>query len=129
MLTYPIPQKPFERVHIDTLELPLSVNGYKYLFVAIDYFSRFCILQPIENKKAETIASIIYSHIIADFTTPRTIITDNGSEFNNRILEELCKLSNVKKVNVQVYHPQSNGVVERLTRKIINCLRALIHTA
>ncbi len=74
MLTYPIPEKPWERVHIDTLELSISENGFKYLFVAKNYFSRFCILQPIENKRAETIASVIYSHIIADFTTPRSII-------------------------------------------------------
>ncbi len=104
----------------------MSEHGFRYLFVATDYFSRFCILQPMVNKKAETVASMIYSHIIADFTTPRTVITDNGTEFNNVILEELCKLSHVKKVKVQAYHPQSNGVVERLNRKIINCLPALI---
>ena len=92
--------------------------------IAIDYFGRFCILQPMANKKAETVASVIYSRIIADFTTPRTIITDNGPEFNNRVLEELCKLFHVKKVNVQAYHPQSNGVVERLHSKIINCVPA-----
>ncbi len=97
------------------------------MFVAIDYFSRFCTLQPIMNKKAETIVSIIYSHIIADFTTPRTIITDNGTEFNNRILEELCKLFHEKKVNVQAYHPHSNGIVERLNRKNITCSLALIN--
>ncbi len=79
------------------------------------------------NEKAETVASMIYSHIIADFTTPRTIITDNGTEFDNRILEELCKLFHVKKVLVQAYHLQTNGVVERLNRKIINFLRALIN--
>ncbi len=64
---------------------------------------------------------------IADFTTPRTIVTDNGTEFNNRILEELSKLFHVNKVNVQAYRYQSNGVVERLNRKIINCLPALIN--
>ena len=127
MLTYPVPDKPWERVHIDTLELPMSENGFKYLFVAIDYFSRFCILQPIVNKKAETIASEIYSHIIADFTTPKSIVTDNGTEFNNKILEELCKLFHVKKINVQAYHPQSNGIVERLNRKVLSCLRTLIN--
>ncbi len=105
----------------------MSENGFKYLFVAIDYFSRFCILQPIENKRAETIASVIYSRIIADFTTPRSIITDNGRKFNNKILEELSKLFQVQKIKVQAYHPQSNGVVERLNKKIINCLRALIN--
>ncbi len=91
----------------------------------MDYFSRFCILQPMANKKAETVALVIYSHIIADFTSPKTVITDNGPKFNNRVLEELCKLFYVKKVTVQAYHPQSNGVVKRLNRKIISCLRAL----
>ncbi len=98
MLNYPVPDGPWNKVHIGTLELPVSENGFKYLFVAIYYFSRFCILQPIMNKRDETIASIIYFHIIADFTTPRIIITDNGTEFNNRILEELCKLFHLKKV-------------------------------
>ena len=83
MLTYPVPQKPWERVHIDTLELPVSQNGYKYLFVAIDDLSRFCILQPMKNKKAETFASVIFDQIICNFTTPQTIISDNGPEFNN----------------------------------------------
>ena len=41
MLEYPIPDHPLERVHLDTLELPLSESGYKYLLVAIDYLSRF----------------------------------------------------------------------------------------
>ncbi len=44
VLSYPIPSELWERVHIDTLELPVSENGFKYLFVAVDYFSRFCIL-------------------------------------------------------------------------------------
>ena len=59
MLSYPVQQKPWERVHIDTLELPMSENGYKYLLVAIDYPSRYCILKQIPNEKAEPIASVI----------------------------------------------------------------------
>ena len=78
------------------------------------------------NKKAETIASVIFEQIICNFTTPAMIVSDNGSEFNNQILEELCKLFNIKKINIQEYRPQSNGVVERLNRKIITCLRSLI---
>ncbi len=122
MLSYPISEQPWERVHIDALELPMSDNGYKCLFVAKDYFSRFCLLQPTTNKKATTIASVILDQIITSFTMPKTIITDNGPEHNNQILEELCKLFSVKKVNVQ-----SNGVVERLNRKLIHCLGIVIN--
>ena len=61
----------------------MSQNGYKYLLVAIDYLSRFRILQPMKNKKAETVALVIFDQIICNFITPQTIISDNGPEFNN----------------------------------------------
>ncbi len=127
MLNYPIPEKSWERIHLDTLELPFSENGFKYLLVIIDYFSRFCILQPIQNKKAETIATTISEKVICPYTTPKTIITDNGPEFNNALLAEMCRIFNIKKINVHVYKPESNGAVERLNRKIITCLRTLIN--
>ncbi len=120
-------QNRAELFHIDTLELPMSENESKYLFVAIDYSSRFCILHPMSNKKVETIASVNFSEIITAFSTPRIIITDNGSELNNKNLEELCNFFHVKKINVQAYHPQSNSVVERFNRNIINCLSSLIN--
>ncbi len=43
------------------------------------------------GKMTETSVSVTYSHIIADFTTPRTIKADDGTVLNNIILEELCK--------------------------------------
>ena len=68
MLTYPVPQKPWERGHINTLESPMLQNGFKYLLVAIDYLSRFCVLQPMKNKKAEIVASVIFDQIICSIT-------------------------------------------------------------
>ncbi len=96
MLNYPIPHKPWERIHSNTLELPLFENGFKYLLVIIDYFSRYCILQPIQNKKAETISTTILEKVICPYTTPKTIITDIGLEFNNAILAEICRIFNIK---------------------------------
>ncbi len=64
MLNYPIPGKTWEKIHLGTLELPLYENGFKYLLVIIDYFSRYCILQPIQNKKTETIATTIVEKVI-----------------------------------------------------------------
>ncbi len=84
-------------------------------------------MQPIQNKKAETIVTSIFEKVICPFTTPTAIITDNGSEFNNMILSEICRLLNIKKINIHPYKPESNGVVERLNRKVITCLRILIN--
>ncbi len=127
MLNYQIPEKTWERIHLDTLELPLSENGFKYLLVIINYFSRFCIMHPIQSKKAETIATTIFEKVICLYTAPKTIITDNGPEFNNAVLAEICRIFNIKKINVHAYKPESNGVVERLNKKIITCLHTQIN--
>ncbi len=81
----------------------MTENEFKYLLVVIDYLLRFCILQPIPKKKDETIASVIFEQIICTFTTPKTIITANGTEFNNQILEQLSTIFNINKENVLIY--------------------------
>ncbi len=63
------------------------------------------------NRKAETIALVAFSEIISAFSTPKTIITDNGGEFKNKTLEELCKIFHIKKINVQTFDIQSNDQV------------------
>ncbi len=96
------------------------------MLVIIDYFSKFCILQPLPNKKPETIGSTLLEKVICVFSTTKTIITDNDLEFNKVILAEICRLFKIKKVNIYDYKPESNGAVERLNRKVITRLRTLI---
>ncbi len=116
MLHYPIPEKPWEIIDLASLELPLSENGLKYLLVIIDYSSRLCILQPKWDKKAKTTVATIFEKVICPYTTSKTIITDNGPELNTANLGEICRIFNIKKIYVHAYKPESNGVVERLTR-------------
>ncbi len=47
-------------------------------------------------------------------------------EFNNQILEAICKECGVTKTNVMAYHPASNGMVERHNRKIIQNIRTMV---
>ncbi len=99
------------------MELPLSEYGFKYLLVIIDYFSRYCILQPIQDKKAETIATTIFEKVICPYTTPKTVITDNGPEFNNAILAKICRIFNIKKINVHAYNQKVTELWKDLTEK------------
>ncbi len=58
--------------------------------------------------------------------TPKILLSDNGSEFNNQILEAIYKEYDIVKTNIVAYHPASNGMVERSNRKIIQHLRTLV---
>ena len=53
------------------------------------------------NKTAEQVASTLVKEVICNFTTPRTLISDNGTEFDNQISKELCKIFKIKMVNIQ----------------------------
>ena len=123
MLEYPVPDAPFDTVAIDLLQLPRSHQGSSYVLTCVDHFSRFTILVPLPNKSATTVAHAIVSHLICPFTTPRVILSDNGAEFSNEILANICKQYNITQTFVTAYHPASNGLVERTNKKILEVLR------
>ncbi len=60
------------------------------------------------------------------YNTPKVLLSDNGTEFNNQILTAICADYSITKCNVIAYHPASNGMVERQNRKIIHHLRTLV---
>ena len=83
---------------------------------------------PIPDKTAKTVAKAFKLFILDRHCAPKTIVSDNGGEFNNLILEELCRLYNIHKVNILAHHPSSNGLAERLNRKILDCLRTNVNS-
>ena len=126
ILQYPVPVQPWHTVSLDLLKLPRTNSGCNYLLVVVDHFSRFVVLVPLQEKSATSVARAFISNVICPFTTPEVILTDNGSEFNNSVLEEICRQYNITKCNVVARHPASNGLVERQNRKVLECLRHMI---
>ncbi len=126
ILSYPTPLEPWDTLAIDPLKLLTSSEGHQYLFVAIYHFSCYSILVPLKDKTATTVATALIDNVFCPFKTPKTLLSDNGTEFNNAILSEICKQFDIKKSNKVAYHPASNGLVERQNRKIISHLRSLV---
>ncbi len=122
-LAYPIPHAPWDSVSVDLMKLPITENGFQYLLVCIDSFSRYSILVPLKDKTAKTVARAIIDEVICHHGTPRTLLSDNGTEFNNAILEYICTAFQIRKCNITPYSPQANGTVERANRRILDILR------
>ena len=126
--TYPTPSQPFERVNIDLLALNETDSGYRYLLVCIDALTRYSELIPLRTKTAKEVSEALYDGIIARYSAPEIIVSDNGLEFNNKLLKFLCETYEIKKVNIQPHTPKANGLVERCNRKILEGLRKLLAT-
>jgi transposase InsO family protein len=104
---------PFQRLFLDVVgPFPSTVNGNKYILTLEDDLTKFIQAYPMANHEAETVAQCL-THHISLFGIPRTIISDNGSEFIADIIKRLARLFKFHHTFISFYHPQSNGALER----------------
>ena len=127
-LSYPIPHAPWDSLSIDLLKLPLTESGNQFLLVCVDSFSRFCILVPLKDKSARSVARAFIDEVVCRYAAPRVLLSDNGSEFNNAILQAVCDSFHIRKCNIIPYSPQANGKVERANRRILDILRFIANS-
>ncbi len=61
---------------------------------------------------------------VARFGVPGTVTTDRGTQFTSALWSSTCTSLGIKYVLTTAYHPQSNGMVERVHRQLKDALRA-----
>lgn len=99
---------PMERIHCDFAG---PVNGTMYLIV-VDAFSRYPEVVKMKNTTSRTTMDAL-AEFFARFGNPKTIVSDNGSQFKSRQFEDFCKEEGIKHLCSPPFHPQSNGLAER----------------
>ncbi|XP_061625058.1 uncharacterized protein LOC133475738 isoform X1 [Phyllopteryx taeniolatus] len=120
--TFPVPTYPFQRIHMDYIELSQS-EGKKYCLVIIDAFSKWIELFPTKSPDALTVAKALCKDIIPRYGIPETIYSDNGTHFVNQIINKIGTMFHINLKNHCAYHPQSAGLVERMNGTIKNRLK------
>ena len=63
-LPCPIPSSPLDAISIDLLKLPFTQNGFQYIFVSIDNFSRFTIRVPLKDKNARFVVKALIDRLV-----------------------------------------------------------------
>lgn len=110
-----VPDNRFDHVHLDIVVMPL-VQGYRYCLTMIDRFSRWPESVPLKDMSAQTVATAFWSHWISRFGCPKTITTDQGTQFESALFKALVNFTGSKRSRTTAYHPQSNGMIERWHR-------------
>ena len=76
-------------------------------------FTGYTFCMPIPNKKAETVLKAYMNHVYCKYGGLFKILSDNGTEFKTKLMEEVGKELGVEyKVYSPPYRPQSNGRIE-----------------
>ena len=118
----------WDRIAMDILDVcDPTPDGYRYILVIADYFSKWTEAFPIKNKCADTVADILVEKIILRFGMPLVIHSDQGREFENGLMTSLCALLGCTKTRTAPYHPESDGMIERFNRTCLMMLFMFIN--
>ena len=103
--------------------LPTTARGSRYIFVAIDCFTKYAVAVPLPDQTAQSVARAFLSSWILVFGPPRRVHADQGLCFESDLFNQLCTVWRIAKSRTTPYHPQGNGVCERVNQTIKNSLR------
>lgn len=96
---------------VDYQKYATKNNGYKYLFIAVDIFTRYAYAVPIKSKEPK--------NILEAFKTipfiPKAIFSDSGNEFKG-VFTSYLEEKNIAELKAEIGNHHSLGVIDRFTR-------------
>ena len=108
-----IPDRPFDKIAIDLItECKTSNSGNKQILTIIDHLTGRPEAFPIPDKSADTIISTFINQYLPVHMCPRYIISNNGTEFKNNLIDQELKQLGIERIFSTPYHPQSNRKLE-----------------
>ena len=125
--SFPIPTGPNQRIHVDLLgPLPLSSTKLQYVAVIVDAFTKLLVTFPLRHKTSIAFLQGMHRHYICNYGIPQFIYADNGGEFKNELMADLCRVYNIRHATCSGYTPKANGLAERSVQTITNLLRTSV---
>ena len=114
----------WERVAMDLLDIcRLPQHG------ETDMFLLWWIVSPggqrhahYQTRRHTRWVMRFFNQVVCRFGMPIVIHSDQGREFQNKIMLELCILCGSHKTRTTPYHPESDGMVERFNRTLLMML-------
>ena len=103
--------------------------GNIYILLAVDYVSKWVEATACPKNDANTVVGFLQRNILSRFRTPRTIISDGGSHFANKVFDKLMGRYGIKHIMILSYHPQTNGQAEISNREIKKILEKTVSSS
>ena len=99
-----------------------ATHKEKYLLVMVDKFTKWIEANPVKTAESRPVIDFL-SGVVHCYGIPHNIITDSGSNFTADEVKLWCSNMGIKLDYAFVYHPQTNGQVERANGLIMSGIK------
>ena len=91
--------------------------------VDTDYFTKWVEAEPVANIKDVDAKRFVWKNIITQFGIPRTLISNNGLQFNSKAFRRYCCDLGILNRYSNLAYPQGNGQAEAINKVIVSGLK------
>ncbi len=116
---------PNEMLEVDFLKMVKDDEGFEYIVMMIDHFTKYCVAYPVKLATSRTAAEAIWNGWISHHGFPKVIHTDQGVQFESALFKSLMAVIGAVKTHGTIYRPQTQGLVERQNQTMVNVIRTL----
>ena len=129
MIQNTILNEPYKQIGLDLMDMQnIEDDGHKYVFTAIDLFSKKAYAIPLTDKTNETVLDGM-KEILKKIGHPvKSVRSDNGPEFKNDNMKAFLEQKEIKQIFSLPHKPQSNGIIERFNGELKRLINMSIKT-
>ncbi|XP_041963296.1 uncharacterized protein LOC121720890 [Alosa sapidissima] len=116
---------PLDLVCIDFLSIEPDSRGVANVLVVTDHYTRYAQAYTTKDQRAPTVAKVLVERFFVNYGLPSRIHSDQGRDFESRLMKELLNMLGIRKSRTTPYHPQGDPQPERFNRTLLSMLGTL----
>ena len=89
--------QPLELIHLDYLQIEPSKGNIENVLIVTDHFTRYAQAYPSKTQTALATAKLLWNNFIVQYGFPTKIISDQGCNFESKLIANLCQVAGVQK--------------------------------
>ena len=118
-----LPDGPWMNISMDFCG---PIPSGEYLFVIVDEYSRFPVVEIVNNLSAEKIIPVV-DKVFSTFSYPVQVKTDNGTPFQSQQWSDFCEFNNIHHRSITPLWPKGNAHAENFNKPMLKAVRAAHH--